>query len=178
MTRMTIFATTASFSSVCGGKQMGWPLRLPLRTPLRTSQVQIQGWRVSETGVTRRLLESTLPRYLLAGGLNTLVTYLLYLVLLQVSSYRMAYVLSFVAGIVLSYLLMRFAVFRTRGRSFSPVWVAASHLLQLALGLAVVEFWVKFLQGPEPLAALAAVVVCVPLMFLAQRWIFAGRGAR
>lgn len=115
---------------------------------------------------------STLPRYLIAGATNTGIGYLLYLALLQITSYRVAYVASFVAGIGLSYLLMRFAVFRSPGRRFSPIWVAASHLLQLALGMAVVEIWVKVLNGPPALAALAAVAVCVPLMFLVQRWIF------
>ncbi|MGB3072236.1 MAG: GtrA family protein [Ottowia sp.] len=117
-------------------------------------------------------LLSTLPRYLLAGAANTAFGYLLYLALLQVTSYRVAYVTSFVAGIALSYLLMRFAVFRAPGRRFSQVWVAVSHLMQLALGFVIVEVWVKVLHGPPELAALAAVVVCVPLMFVMQRWIF------
>lgn len=115
---------------------------------------------------------STLPRYLIAGAVNTGVSYLLYLALLQVAGYRAAYVISFVAGIALSYLLMRFAVFRVPGRRFSQAWVAASHLMQLILGLAIVEIWVKVLNGPPALAALAAVAVCVPLMFMVQRWIF------
>jgi len=124
-------------------------------------------------------LFSTLPRYLLAGAANTAFGYVLYLALLQVTSYRVAYVVSFVAGIALSYLLMRFAVFRAPGRRFSQVWVAASHLMQLALGMVIVEVWVKMLQGPPALAALAAVAVCVPLMFMVQRWIFSSRnGAR
>ena len=117
-------------------------------------------------------LSSTLPRYLIAGALNTGASYLLYLALLQVTGYRAAYVISFVAGIAFSYVLMRFAVFRAPGRRFSPIWVAASHLVQLILGLAVVEIWVKVLNGPPALAALAAVAVCVPLMFMVQRWIF------
>ncbi len=121
-------------------------------------------------------LLSTLPRYLLAGGVNTAFSYLLYLALLQVTSYRVAYLLSFVAGITLSYLLMRFAVFRAPGRRFSQVWVVASHLMQLALGMVIVEIWVKVLQGPPALAALAAVLVCVPLMFVVQRWIFSVDG--
>jgi len=122
-------------------------------------------------------LLSTFPRYLLAGATNTAATYVLYLMLLQVTGYRVAYVVSFVAGIALSYLLMRFAVFKSSGRRFSQLWVTVSHLAQLALGLAIVEIWVKVLQGPPELAALAAVAVCVPLMFLAQRWIFSGSEA-
>ena len=121
-------------------------------------------------------LFSTLPRYLLAGATNTAFGYLLYLALLQVASYRVAYAVSFAAGMALSYLLMRFAVFRAPGRRFSQIWVAASHLIQLALGMVIVEIWIKVLHGSPALAALAAVAVCVPLMFVVQRWIFSNGG--
>ena len=67
-------------------------------------------------------------RYLLAGGLNTLASYALYLALLQAMDYRATYVLAFVAGITLSFALLRHAVFARPGRPFSLLWVAASHL--------------------------------------------------
>ena len=111
-------------------------------------------------------------RYLLAGGANTLVTYVLYLALLQVMHYRTAYVLAFIVGIGLSFLLLRHMVFARPGKRFSLAYVAASHGLQLGLGLAVVECWVAWLHGPAWLAPVAAVLVSVPVMFVLQRWIF------
>ena len=116
---------------------------------------------------------SVLPRYLLAGAANTLASYLVYLALLQFASYRVAYVVSFVAGMAGSFLLLRFAVFRVRGKRHSWAYVVASHMLQLVLGLVVVEAWVAWLQAPKALAALAAVAVCVPVMFVVHRWVFA-----
>ena len=115
---------------------------------------------------------SVLPRYLLSGAFNTLLSYLLYLALLPAIGYRASYVVSFLVGVALSFLLLRFAVFRVRGRRLSALYVAASHVIQLMLGLVVVELWVSVLRAPPALAALAAVAVCVPLMFLAQRWVF------
>lgn len=111
-------------------------------------------------------------RYLLAGGLNTLASYALYLALLQAMDYRAAYVLAFVAGITLSFALLRHAVFARPGRPFSLLWVAASHLLQLGLGLAVVQAWVAALHGPQWAAPLAAALAVAPFMFVLQRWIF------
>ena len=111
-------------------------------------------------------------RYLLAGATNTLATYLLYLALLQVLHYRWAYVLAFAAGIGLSFLLLRHVVFGRPGKRFSLAYVAASHGLQLLLGLAMVEAWVAWLRGPAWAAPLAAATVCVPVMFILQRWIF------
>ena len=55
-------------------------------------------------------------RYLLVGGLNTVATYALYLLLMRRIDYRAAYVLAFLAGIVLSAVLLRHVVFRRPGR--------------------------------------------------------------
>ena len=103
-------------------------------------------------------------RYVLAGGVNTAVGYLLYLLMLPALGYRAAY--------VLSYLLLRHAVFARPGKRFSLAYVTASHMMQLALGLAVVEVAVNWMRVPAWLAPLMAVAVCVPVMFVIQRWIF------
>lgn len=117
-------------------------------------------------------------RYGAAGGVNTVATYALYLGLLRLVDYRLAYALAFVAGIGLSFLLLRHLVFARPGKRHSLAWLAASQLLQLGLGLAVVQAWVGWLRWPDTLAPLAAIAVCVPLMFLIQRWIFTpGHGA-
>ena len=117
-------------------------------------------------------------RYLVAGAAYTLLTYVLYLVLLQVLHYRWAYLLAFIAGIGLSFLLLRHVVFERPGKRFALAYVASSHALQLALGLMVVEAWVAWLRGPAWLAPLVAAVVCVPVMFALQRWIFTSHAAR
>lgn len=117
-------------------------------------------------------------RYLLAGGANTLVTYVLYLGLLRLLDYRMAYLVAFMAGIGLSFLLLRHLVFARPGKRFSLAYVAATHGLQLGLGLAVVQGWVAWLGEPAWAAPLAAAAVCVPIVFVLQRWIFTPHAAR
>ncbi|RYZ65352.1 MAG: hypothetical protein EOP09_14395, partial [Proteobacteria bacterium] len=44
-------------------------------------------------------------RFLFAGGLNTAVTYLMYLGLLQVTSYQISYAIAFVSGIAIIFIL-------------------------------------------------------------------------
>ena len=118
------------------------------------------------------MIEREALRYVLAGGANTAAGYLLYLLMLPALGYRAASVVAFVLGIGLSYLLLRRVVFARPGKRFSLAYVAASHMLQLALGLAVVEMTVRWMRVPAWLAPLIAIAVCVPLMFVIQRWIF------
>lgn len=118
------------------------------------------------------MIVGQLVRYVLAGGVNTVVTYVVYLALLQVLDYRWAYVLAFALGIGISFVLLRHLVFARPGRPFSLAYVAGTHGLQLALGLIVVEAWVAWFKLPAWLAPLAAVAVCLPVMFVLQRWIF------
>ena len=113
-----------------------------------------------------------LLRYLLAGGVNTAATYAVYLGLLPVVGYRWAYGVAFAVGIGLSWALLRHLVFARPGKPLSGAYVSASHIFQLLLGLGVVEVWVTWLGLPVWLAPLAAVAVCVPIMYVVQRWIF------
>ena len=111
-------------------------------------------------------------RYVLAGGFNTAVTYLAYLALLPQLGYRASYLLAFLLGIGLSFFLLRRWVFARPGKPFSWIYVGLSHGAQLLLGWLVIEVWVAGLQQSQRLAPLVAIAVCVPLMFMAQRWIF------
>ena len=130
----------------------------------------------------KRLALDGLPRFvrfLLTGGLNTAVTYGVYLLLLGPIGYRWAYIASFVFGIGLSYAMLRWFVFQNAGRRHAWALVAATQLGQFVVGLAVVELWVAVLGWPQALAALASVAVCVPLTYAVHRWVFRPeRGAK
>ncbi len=130
----------------------------------------------------KRLALDGLPRFvrfLLTGGLNTAVTYGVYLLLLGAIGYRWAYIASFVFGIGLSYAMLRWFVFQNAGRKHAWALVAATQLGQFVVGLAVVELWVAVLGWPQALAALASVAVCVPLTYAVHRWVFRPeRGAK
>lgn len=120
------------------------------------------------------LLRHSLPRFLLSGACNTLATYLLYALLLQAIGYRWAYSAAFACGVVLSYGLQRWFVFRRSGGTFGPLWVAAIYLLQYLLGIALVTLWVRGLGLAQILAPAFAIVLTLPCTYLASRRVFRG----
>lgn len=114
-------------------------------------------------------------RFLVAGGTNTAITFVLYLGLLRVLDYTWSYVLAFVAGVVLAYLMQRYLVFGASGGRFGWLFLSFSYVFQLGLGVFLVRAWVQTLHAPEALAPLFSAAVTVPLMFVISRQIFRGK---
>ncbi|HZP67913.1 MAG TPA: GtrA family protein [Rudaea sp.] len=114
-------------------------------------------------------------RFLLAGALNTAATYAVYLVLLRVADYTLAYTMAYVAGIVLAYALNTAFVFRVRRSlrgfaAFPLVYVA-----QYVAGALVLNLAVRVLGVRQELALLASIAVTVPLTFVLSRFVLKPR---
>ncbi|VTU17418.1 GtrA-like protein [Variovorax sp. PBL-H6] len=119
-----------------------------------------------------RQIASPLIRFLISGGLNTLGTYLLYLVLLRFMPYWVSYAIAFVSGIALAYALNRFFVFGAPRNEGKAALLPLVYLAQYGLGALIVYGWVDLLRLPPTLAPLASIAVTIPLTFVASRWLF------
>jgi putative flippase GtrA len=115
-------------------------------------------------------------RYVASGATNTALTYLLYLLLLNFLPYISSYVIAFIVGIGLSYVLQRYFVFSVSGGRYGLFFVSVMYLAQLVLGTLLVHIWVQIFGGAEVLAPAFSAAVCVPLTFLISRKIFRAKG--
>ncbi|WP_331852505.1 GtrA family protein [Pseudomonas fluorescens] len=115
-------------------------------------------------------------RFLLTGGLNTGITYALYLVLLSVFPYTWAYSISYVCGIVFAFVMSRFFVFKEHQGIKSILFFPLVYVAQYVLGMFVVWFWVKQLSLPEYLAPLAAIILSLPLTYVLTKLVFVKSG--
>ncbi|MDQ3523958.1 MAG: GtrA family protein [Chloroflexota bacterium] len=114
-------------------------------------------------------------RFLLVGAFNTAATYLLYLAALQVMPYRLAYTGAYAAGIVLSYALNTWFVFRAPWSWKRLMAYPLVYLLQYGLGLLFLSLLVERGWVSQELAPLAVVVITLPLTFLATRYLIKGK---
>jgi putative flippase GtrA len=111
-------------------------------------------------------------RFLLTGGLNTGLTYVLYLILLSALPYIWSYSISYVCGIVQAFVLSRFFVFKEHQGVKSVLLFPLIYVVQYAVGILVVWFWVKKLLLPEYLAPLAAIALSLPLTYVLTKLVF------
>lgn len=114
-------------------------------------------------------------RFLIGGGVNTLLSLGCYWALLYVLPYGAAYTLSFALGILSSYAINTLFVFRTPWSWRRLMAFPLVHLINYGAGLAVVWASVSLWGVDERLAPVLAIAATLPLNFLLSRWLIRGR---
>lgn len=114
-------------------------------------------------------------RFLLAGGFNTAITYLVYLGALQVVPYRFAYTASFALGIVLGYAINTWFVFKVPWSWPKMLAYPLVYLMQYVVGLLVLSLLVEHGWVDKRVAPLLVVIVTLPLTFVASRFLIKGK---
>ena len=111
-------------------------------------------------------------RFLVSGVINTLATYILYLLLLKFLPYTWAYTITYAAGIALGYLLSAKWVFKKNLSVRTAASYPLAYLINYAIGIGILRFCVHVLHVPTQVAPLIVVCVTVPAMFILTRAIF------
>lgn len=116
-----------------------------------------------------RFFEHETVRFLMAGATNTVVTYVIYLLLLHVLPYRLAYSATFLLGIVLGYTLNTRYVFRAAWQWKRLAAYPLVYVVQYALGVLLLTVLVERDLANEQIAPLVVVVVSLPIVFVMSR---------
>lgn len=111
----------------------------------------------------------------LGGGINTVLTYGLYLALDLVLSYRVAFTAAYIVGIVFAYFYNSLVAFKTpislkKFLQFPLVYVA-----QYALSIGLLEVLVQAVGISTTLAPVFVFVIVTPVTYLLSKWIIKGR---
>lgn len=114
-------------------------------------------------------------RFLASGVLNTLLTLVLYWLLLILLSPQAAYAVSFAAGVTLSYALNLRFVFRKRHSTKKMLLFPLVYLTTYALGAGVLRLAIHRFDIHPGVAPLLSIVCTLPVSFLLIRWLLAER---
>jgi putative flippase GtrA len=113
-------------------------------------------------------------RFILSGGLNTAITFGIYLVLLQQMPYQFSYSIAYASGIAISYLLNRAFVFRNHRGLRSILLFPLVYVAQYGFGMLVLWLCVEVTGLSDKLAPLVVVAATLPLTFVLSRFVFLG----
>lgn len=128
---------------------------------------------VTAPGPDRRSAAGAAWRFLVIGGLNTLATTVMLVVLSYLMPSWLAYTISFAAGLVFSTAFASRWVFTRHGSHRAALVYALCYLVIYFVGLLVIA-GIRALDWPEYTNALS-VLVTAPLGFVAGRIVFRER---
>ena len=106
---------------------------------------------------------------MLCGGLNTVVTYLLYLLLASVMHYQVAYLIAYTSGIALAYMLNLHLVFNEQSSFRKAVCYPFIYLTQYLLGAGLLYLFVSVLGLSNALAPLLVIVMLLPASYFMNK---------
>ncbi|OQA34067.1 MAG: GtrA-like protein [Betaproteobacteria bacterium ADurb.Bin341] len=110
-------------------------------------------------------------RFLLVGGLQTALSYGIFLLLHLFLPYAIAYSIAYGCGIIISYFLNVLFVFREKVSLASFLRFPLVYLVQYLLGLALLWLFIDRLGLAPALAMLSVIAITVPVTFLASRFL-------
>ena len=120
----------------------------------------------------RTQLFHNFAKFLIAGGLNTAITYGIYLILLMFIPYTASYTISYITGIVFAYLLNRFFVFKSHQGFKSIALFPLVYLAQYVVGILILWCWVEKLGFAERLAPLVVIIITIPITYIFSKLVF------
>jgi putative flippase GtrA len=109
-------------------------------------------------------------RFLITGVVNTVLTYLIYLALLDITNYRTAFTASFIAGIFIAYSLNALFVFKTTLSLHKMIQYPLIYALQYGTGLLLLEILIENFGVDKRFAPLINVILLTPVTFMLNRW--------
>ena len=118
-----------------------------------------------------RFIDSHFIRFIIVGAMNTAIGYGLYCALLLMFPYFLAYGISYVVGIGISYVLNCTFVFQTRLSLRGALQFPLVYVVQYALGTVLLWLFVTRWKLDPRIAALLVVAFSVPITFVAIRFV-------
>lgn len=110
-------------------------------------------------------------RFIIIGGINTVVTYLIYILLLVVFTYKCAYSLSYISGVLISYTLNTVFVFKECWSWSKLFKFPIVYFVQYVFGLLLLTILVDNLNVNVKLAPVINVIIFIPITYILTKMI-------
>lgn len=117
-------------------------------------------------------------RFLIAGGLNTIASYLLYYLLNYFLSYKVAWSIAFLFGILLSYFLQSRCVFERQMSWKTFLAFPMVYLVQWIVGIVLLMILVGKFNLHENIAPFIVIIFTIPVTYALSRKIITSAKSR
>jgi putative flippase GtrA len=130
--------------------------------------LNLDPWRIAADRI-RALRRHEFCRFIVVGAINTIATYVIYVCLVLIVAYPIAYTVTTILGIFLSYTLNATLVFRRKLTIAGAVQYPVVYIVQYVVGLLLLYLLVEKARLNKFYAPLLIVAATVPVTYLLSR---------
>ena len=127
--------------------------------------------------ILKQWMQFSFARFLVSGGFNTALTFSLYLLLLNITSYRVSYTIAYLSGILLAFALNRFFVFKSHRGVRSVILFPLVYVFQYFASMLILWIWIEQMSLSPRIAPLIAIILTLPMTYILLRFVFQKNGA-
>lgn len=125
---------------------------------------------------TKNLINnSSAVRFIITGGINTIVTYAVFFVLSFALISQISYTISYFLGILLSYVLNTVFVFRSDFSAKKLFQFPMVYLIQYVYGVITLTIITDYFSISPRIAMIFVIITSIPLTYVLSRWILTRR---
>lgn len=115
------------------------------------------------------ILKNKFFKFIGIGGVNTIVSYILYLLLLIIFNYQASYAIAFIFGILLSFWLNTQFVFQSERTIKKFALFPLVYLVQYIAGALLLSVLVEYLQINKVFGPLIVTIALLPFTYLMSK---------
>lgn len=117
------------------------------------------------------LIKNRVVRFLITGTINTALTFTLYILLKKIFSYQLAYFLSYISGILFTYVMSSLFIFKSPISLYTFLRFPLVYVAQYIFGALTLELLVGIFGMHEDFAPLFVIILTLPLTYVLSRYI-------
>lgn len=122
-----------------------------------------------------KFLNKEFLKFVISGVVNTAATYIMYLLLLLFMNYSIAYTVSYLSGIVISFYLNTIFVFKEKVTFVKFLKFPIVYVVQYLINLIMIFALVERLGLSAQLVPLIVIVITVPITYFISKKLLRGK---
>jgi putative flippase GtrA len=120
----------------------------------------------------KKFIKIKIIKFTIFGSITTIATYLCYLLLLNILSYKKAYIFTYLLGIILSFFLNGKFVFN-KSLSVKKILIyTLIYISQITAYFFILIYFVQILKIDEKIAPLLIILLLLPVSYLINKKFF------
>ena len=118
-----------------------------------------------------KFINKTFYRFIFVGMLNTIFSYIVYLICLLIMEYNFAYTISYILGILFSYYLNVKFVFSRKFTLNNALKFPLAYIFQYFCSIFILNFIVTLIPNFETIAPLIITIILTPLLYITNKYL-------